>query len=104
MAEKLSDRITRVEESSKSAHKRIDKAEDDILIERNAKHDIYSKLHTHAGILVGIEGAVNKLLKATELNTEAVLTFRVMAMTAIFMGSGFIGFVGFVGGKLLNWW
>lgn len=63
-------RLGAVEEMAKSAHKRIDElkveTETEIKGLRDAKHDIYEKIHTHAGVIVGMEGAVKTLTQAVE--------------------------------------
>jgi hypothetical protein len=88
-----------------------DKHGKEILELRNHKHAQSNTLQKHEGmfdsyniILKGIKDGIESLTTATEKNTKAIFSFRVMAGTAIFMGGGFIGFVVFVGGQLLHWW
>lgn len=100
----IRERVAVVEQVAASSHKRIDKHDEEIINLRDSRHEHANQIQrqigitdTHTSILSGIEGAVDKL-------TQAVFGFRIMAMTAIFMGTGFITFCGFVGGKLLHWW
>lgn len=76
-------RLGAAEEMAKSAHKRIDEFKVSVETElkglRDAKHDIYEKIHTHAGIMVGMQGAVERLTTSvdtwsdkTDKNTEKI--------------------------------
>lgn len=105
----------RAEEKADSAHRRIDEINIEVRGLRDAKHDLYSRIHTHAGILTGIEGAVQKLTQSTEAwakktdtNTQTQIQNRAIVITAMTVGgfitSGFLGFIIFVGGKILHWW
>jgi len=92
--------------------------DNEILSLRDSRHHHAGFLQKHDGmfesyniIISGIKEAIDKLTAshekstaATAANTKELFSFKVMAMTAIFMGGGFISFCVFVGGKLLNWW
>lgn len=96
--------VAGVTEKADSAHKRLDEEKAEIDLLRKRTHDNANDIHRQGGILAGMETAVKDLITATKQNTQAVLTFRIIAITAMFMGTGFISFCGFVGGKLLHWW
>lgn len=99
----VKERIARVEEQASSAHKRIDEGYREIESLRDSRHEHSNQIHqqmgiitTHTTILTGMESAVKEL-------TQAVFSFKIMALTALYMGGAFIAFCGFVGGKLLHW-
>lgn len=96
--------IASVTEKVDSAHKRLDKEEQEVEKLRTRTHDHANAIQRHVGILAGMENAVKELVSATKDNTQAVLTFRIIALTAVTMGTGFIGFCGFIGGKIMHWW
>ena len=96
--------VAKTEEVAASAHKRLDKQELEIDSLRVSRHKMNGQLQNHNGLLTGMESAVKDLVAAAKLNTQAVLTLRVMAYTAIVMGTGFITICSFVGGKLLKIW
>ena len=100
----IKERVAIVEQVAANGHKRLDSHDNEISALRDARHKHANAIQKqititdiHTGILSGIEGAVKEL-------TKAVFSFRVMALTAITMGGGFVAFCGFVGGKLLHWW
>lgn len=100
----IKERVGVIEQVASSAHKRIDEHTEEINSLRTSRHEHNGMLQKHMGvidahtkILSGIESAVKEL-------TQAVFGFKVMAATAMAMGSMFISFCGFVGGKLLGWW
>jgi len=107
----MNERVAIVEQVAASAHKRLDYHDSEVKIQREARHAHANEIQKHTGqleghneIFNGIKEALEKLAAATLDNTTAIFSFKIMAMTALFMGSGFIMFCGFVGGKLLQWW
>lgn len=100
----IKERVAIVEQVAASSHKRIDSHDNEILSLRESRHKHANDIQKHTGfielhtdILSGITAAVKDL-------TKSVDSFKVMAATAMVMGSVFITFCGFVGGKLLGWW
>jgi len=113
MSDDIKERIAKVEEVASSAHKRLD----DNLVEikglREAKHDLYGKLHSHAGILVGMETAVKGLTDTvkewadkTDENTQTQIKNRTTVVVALSivgsLGTGFAGFVVWAISKFLG--
>ena len=105
------ERLAVVEQVAASAHKRLDTHDDELKIQRDARHLHANVIQRHTGMLeshsevfVGIKDALKELAGNTRQNTSAIFRFEAMAITAIIMGGGFITFCGFVGGKLLHWW
>ncbi len=88
---------------------KVHSEEIDLLNKHRENHSIELQKHTsiidnYADILKGIKEVIKDLTTATRQNTDAIFSFKIMAMTAIFMGGGFIAFVVFAGGKILKWW
>lgn len=100
----IEERVIRNEESANSAHKRLDDQARELIIVKDAWHKHAGRMHTVEGILLGISTSVDKWTISTNLNTQTLSEFKAIAKTAIFMGSIFIAFCGFVGGQLMNWW
>ena len=105
------ERLAIVEQVAASAHKRLDGHDYEFKVQRGARHLHANEIQKHTGMLeshseifTGIKDALKEVAAATRHNTDAIFSFKIMAMTAIFMGGGFITFCGFVGGKLLGWW
>jgi len=99
----VKERIARVEEQASNAHKRIDQGNREIESLRDSRHEHSNTIQqqvgviaSHTAILTGMEAAVKEL-------TQAVFSFKIMALTALYLGGVFIAFCGFVGGKLLHW-
>ena len=88
---------------------KVHSEEIDLLNQHRELHSIELQKHTsiidnYADILAGIKEVIKDLTAATRHNTDTIFSFKIMAMTAIFMGGGFITFVVFAGGKILKWW
>lgn len=119
---KMESHVAIVLEKSKTLNKRLDEQRSEIKVLRTARHEHAGILHNHMGVLEGLKGAVDKLIyminqqtSKTQENTSEIRDFKVMASTAISsfkigstilmaMGSGFGGFLVFIGGKVLHWW
>lgn len=100
----LKERLAILEEASK-------RHEGEILSLRDSRHNHAGFLQKHDGmfesyniVIDGIKSSIDNLIEATDKNTNTIFSFKIMAMTAIFMGGGFISFCVFVGGALLHWW
>jgi len=100
----IKERIAIVEQVAASSHKRIDKQENEIFSLREARHKHSNDIQRHDGFIESHTDILSGITTAVKELTRSVDSFKVMAITAMFMGSCFIAFCGFVGGKLLGWW
>ncbi len=107
----MKERIDKIEDKQSTATidiavitERVDKHDGLLDFLEKSRHKDSGRVHVVEGILAGIDTSVNKLITSTDKNTKSVDAFKIMAMTAIVMGSAFITFCGFIGGKLLHWW
>ncbi len=102
--EKIEDNLSDIRIANATITERVDAHSKLLEFLEESRHKHSGRIHVVEGILVGMETAVNKLTKSTDNNTALLRDFKIMAITAVFMGGGFITFCGFVGGKLLHWW
>lgn len=83
----INERVARVEEVSKSAHKRLDEADIEIKSLRDAKHEHSNQLQRHAGIIASI----SKLPEIVERLEKTVMKFVYMAAGGVAVGGIILG-------------
>jgi hypothetical protein len=102
--DKIAERVIIVEQIAASAHKRLDDHGAEIGSLREARHLHSNALQRHQGTIDQHSEILDGIKRAVDNLTHAITSFRAMVIMGLFMGSGFISFFVFVGGKVINWW
>ena len=104
MSNEIPERVAIVEQIAASAHKRIDTHADEIKGLRGSRHEHSNMLQRHQGVISQHSEILTRLEVTVAKVTDAAVSIKAIATTAIFMGAGFVGFCVFVAGEILKWW
>jgi hypothetical protein len=104
MGNDIPERVAIVEQIAASAHKRIDSNDIEIKGLRDSRHGHANMLQRHDGLIAQHTDILKSQNETLKTMSDVVVSIKAMVVMAIFLGTIFLTFCGFVGNEIFKWW